>query len=136
MKRNLTTAKKMSRGKALVSGVWRRDTKPLLGKLVKWTVWTVLGINAAVLVLYVIGSYQKASDDAQLALVRICLILSLLLIISSVYGLVLDVYYIIRRHQPFYLLGIIGYILLIALGAILALAAAFIIGAVGGNLSG
>ncbi|MCL1813860.1 MAG: hypothetical protein FWG29_10125 [Treponema sp.] len=130
MKRNLTTAKKISQSK-----VWL-TAKPLLGKLVKWTVWTILILNLSVVILYIAGSYQKASDAAQLTLVRICLILSLLLIISSVYGFFMDIYYLIRRHQAVYLVGIVGYIVIIAIGAILALGAAFIIGAAGGNLQG
>ena len=130
MKRNLTTVKKTSQSKA------RAAVKPLLGKLIKWTTWTLLVLNLLVVILYIAGSYQRASDTAQLALVRICLILSLLLIISSIYGLILDLYYIVRRHEAVYLLGIAGYIMIIVLGALLALGAAFIIGAAGGNLEG
>ena len=127
MKRNLTTAKKISQSKAWITA------KPLLGKLVKWTVWIVLAINIAVVILYIAGSYRKASDDSQLTLVRICLALSMLMIISSLYGFVLDSFYAVRRRQFRYLAGIVVYILIIALGIILALAAAFIIGAVKGN---
>ena len=126
MKRKLTTAKK--------SG-WQ-SAKPLLGILVRWTVWTILAFDLVVVLLYVAGSYQKASDSSQLSLVRICLILSMLMIISSLYGIILDIYYMFRRRRPAYLTGIAGYILVIALGTLLALGAAFIIGAVGGNLQG
>ena len=128
MKRNLTTAKKLSQSKTWLTA------KPLLGKLIKWTTWAVLAIDVAIIILYAIGSYRKAPGTIQLFLVRACLILSLLLIISSVYGLILDLYYAIRRKQAMYLAGAAGYIILIALGIALALFSAFIIGAVDGNL--
>ena len=134
MKRNLTTAEKITQREAWIIDIWRRDAKPLLGKLVKWTAWTVFALTLLVVILYIEGSYQKTSDDAQLALVRICLILSLLLIIAAAYGLILDVFYIFRKRKPSYLIGIAGYIFLMVLGVLLALIAAFIIGAVKGNL--
>ena len=127
MKRNLTTVRR---------GFGWRSARPLLGILVRWTVWIILALNLVIVLLYVAGSYQRASDNSQLSLVRICLILSMLMIISSVYGIILDFYYMFRRRRPAYLTGIAGYFLVIALGILLALGAAFIIGAVGGNLQG
>ena len=108
--------------------------KPLLGKLVKWAVWIFLILLFAVIIMYIAGSYQRVSDDYQLALVRASLILSLMVIISSIYGLILDLFYAVKKKRIMYLIGILGYILIIAFGTIIALAAAFIIGAVGGNL--
>ena len=128
MKRNLTTVKKLAQNKT-----WK-TAKPLLGKLVKWTAWAVLALILTVAVLYTVGSYRKASDDSQLALVRISLVLSLLLIISSIYGIILDLFYAVRRRRLRYLTGVLGYILVAAFGALIALGSAFIIGAVGGNL--
>ena len=117
-----------------MSGILQRDAKPLLGKLIKWTTWAIFILNLITVILYIAGSYQKISDDTLLTLVRICLILSLLLIISSVYGIILDLFYIVRKRQPVLLFGIAGYIMIIALGTLLALGAAFIVGATGGNL--
>ena len=136
MKRNLTTAEKTTQREAWIIDIWRRDAKPLLGKLIKWTAWTVFVLNLAVVTLYVIGSNKMSSDEAQLALVRICLILSLLLIISSAYGLILDIFYVFKKRKASYLIGVAGYIFLMILGVLLALIAAFIIGAVKGNLDG
>lgn len=118
----------MSQSKA----AWQ-TARPLLGKLIKWTVWAVLALNISVITLYTVGSYQRADDQSQLALVRICLVVSLLLVISSIYGIVLDLYYALRRQKAAYLAGVLGYMLIIVLGFCTALAAAFIIGAVGGN---
>ena len=125
MKRNLTTAKNITNN---------NRAKPLLSILVKWTVWANLSFDLITVVIYVVGSYRKASDGVQITLVRICLMASVLLIISSLYGLILDLYYMIRRHRPAYLRGIAGYLLTLTLGTLLALGAAFIISAVGGNL--
>jgi len=58
------------------------------------------------------------------------------LIISSVYGLLLSIYYVIKKRKVAYIAGIFGYMLIIALGVIVALGAAFVIGAVEGNLGG
>ena len=130
MRRNLTTAEKISPGKA-----WMRSAKPLLGILVRWTAWAIMALNLVVIILYVVGSYQKAPDSSQIALVRVCLVLSLLMIVSSFYGIILNIYYMVSRRRKAYLLGVFGYVIVISLGAALALGAAFILGAVGGNLS-
>ena len=114
MKRNLTTA-------------------TLLGMLIKWTAWAILGLLAVIIALYTAGSYRKAGDEAQLTLVRTGLVVSLLLVTSSLYGAALDLYYAVRRRRAAYLGGALGYLALIALGSCATLAAAFIIGAVGGN---
>jgi hypothetical protein len=123
MKRNLTTAISQRLGYA----------KPLLGKLVKWTVWAVLGLTIVIIILYVAGSYRQVSDTAQLALVRFGLIVSLLLVISSMYGFVLDIFYAIHRKSLNYVAGALGYVLVMAIGALIALSLAFIISAAGGN---
>ena len=128
MKRNLTTAKNRPRSK-------RGDTtKPLLGKLIKWTVLAIVALNITVIILYIASSIRKSPDDFLLSLVRMCLVLSLLMIISSIYGFLLNVFYSIRKRHISYLGGGAGYILIIVFGIILAIAAAFIIGAVEGNL--
>jgi len=117
------------------SGLAKNQTmlKPLLGKLIKWTVLAILFVTLAALGLYVIGSYRKVSDESQLTLVRFCLGTSMLLIISAIYGFILDLYYAVRRKKASYLVGALGYMLIMVFGASTALGAAFIIGAVGGN---
>ena len=110
--------------------------KPLLAKLIKYAVWFILALDLLTVILYIIGSYQKASDASQITLVHTWLVLSLLMIISSVYGIILDLFYLVKRHKPAYLAGIAGYVLIIILGALFVLGAAFIIGAVKGNLKG
>ncbi|MDR2553454.1 MAG: hypothetical protein LBD31_09880 [Treponema sp.] len=82
---------------------------------------------------YAAGSYRKADDASQLFLLRLSLALSLLLGIAAFYGLVLDLYYTIRRRRAAYLWGVLGYILIICSAALVLLGSAFIIGAAGGN---
>ena len=127
MKRNLTTIEKSQ-------NEIRNNSGQLLGKLIKWTVLIILALLFLVIILYTAGSLRKNSPDSLLVLVRSGLVLSLLLIISSVYGLVFDIYYAISKRKPVYIAGIAGYGFLAALGSVFALGAAFIIGAVGGNL--
>jgi len=141
MKRNSSTV----RSPGLAQNQTWLVVKPLLGRLVKWTVLAVLALTLAVVALYVVGSYRRVSADSQLALVRLSLALSMLLIISSLYGLILSIYYLFtrfpkrrpgqpeRRRRAPYITGIFVYLLLMALGAAIVLVAAFIIGAVGGN---
>jgi len=141
MKRNSSTVRSPGLSQ---SQTWL-VAKPLLGRLVKWTVLAVLALTLAVVALYVLGSYRRASAESQLALVRLSLALSMLLIISSMYGLILNIYYLFtrfpkrrpdqpeRRKRGPYIAGIPGYLLLITLGASIVLVAAFILGAVGGN---
>ena len=133
MERNLTTAKKITKKNPQTSAD-RQGVKPLLGVLVKWTVWAILAFDLIIVVLYIIGSYRKASDGVQLTMIRICLMLSVLMVISSLYGIILDLYYMFTKRRPAYLGGIAGYIFTIALGTLLVLVTAFIISAVGGNL--
>jgi hypothetical protein len=123
MKRNLTTAISLRLGYA----------RSLLGKLVKWTVRAILVLTLVIVVLYILGSYRGVDDNSQLTLVRFGLIVSLLLVISSIYGFLLDLFYTIHRKKAAYLIGALGYVVIIVLGALIALSMAFIIGAAGGN---
>jgi len=106
---------------------------PLLGKLVKWTVFALLFITILTVIFYVIGSYRNASDESQLGLTRFCLIVSMLLVISAIYGFILCLYYALQRKTPAFLAFALGYILIMALGAAMILGAAFILSAAGGN---
>jgi hypothetical protein len=128
MKQNLTTVKKNSQ-----SATWV-NASSFLNKLIKWTARALLALDIIIIILYIAGSYKKSSNETQLLLVRICLIVSLLMFISSLYGIFLNLYYLAKEHRLAHLAGIAGYSLIIALGAMLALGAAFIIGAAGGNL--
>lgn len=104
-----------------------------MGGLIKRTVFVILVLTGGVVLGYTAGSYRKVEDSSQLFLLRLSLSLSLLLGIGAFYGLVLDIYYTIRRRRAVYLLGVLGYALIIGMAALVLLGSAFIIGAVGGN---
>ena len=126
MKHILTTVVRLLHAEVWVS-------RPVLCKLLKWTVVVILVLTIGVVALYVSASNRNASDDSLIRIIQLCLILSLLLVISSIYGIILDLIYCIKSRQLVYLAGIIGYILLMIVGIILVLGSAFIIVAVGGN---
>jgi len=126
MKRKLTSTARQQEKNTLKNG------KTLLGSLVKWTVLVILAITLAVHIAYMSGSYRNASDESQLALVHSCLVLSLLLIIFSIYGLVLELYYAVRKRYLIYLAAAMGYFVLIVLGTLALFGAMFVIGAVRG----
>jgi hypothetical protein len=116
MKENLTTA------------------KPVLALLVKGTVGVILSVTIVVIVLYCVGSYSHAADSAQMGMVRALLFMGVLLGVSSFYGVILDIWYALRRKNPAYFAGVAAYALLLIFGTISAMGAAFILSAVGGNI--
>jgi len=107
--------------------------RPLLGKLVNWTVLALLFITVLTVIFYVTGSYRNASDESQLALLRFCMAVSMLLFIFSLYGFILDLYYTLQKKKPAFFAFALGYILIMAIGAAAVLGAAFIINVAGGN---
>jgi uncharacterized membrane protein len=107
--------------------------RPLLGRLVKYTVWAILLVNMLFIGLYVAGSYRGHSDASQLALVRSLLTLGVLLGIAAFYGMILDVVYALSRGNKRFLLGVLGYLGILLFAALGAMGSAFILSAVGGN---
>jgi hypothetical protein len=108
--------------------------KPVLALLVKGTVGVILSVTIVVIVVYCVGSYSYAEESAQLGMVKALLFMGALLGVSSFYGVVLDIWYAIRRKTPAYFAGAAGYVLLLILGILSAMGAAFILSAVGGNV--
>jgi hypothetical protein len=86
------------------------------------------------LFLYIIGTVQGFMDDTQLFLLRIGAGMSILLVLSSLYGLVLDLALFFRGKRPRFILGACAYALLGVLGGVIAVSASFIISASGGNI--
>jgi hypothetical protein len=109
-------------------------TKPLLGKLVKWTVWAAFAFSLSVIALYCIGSYRDFSDTTQFFLVRLCIRSSIFLVLASLYGIALAMWYAVRYKNGRYCLGIPGFLLLVLFGSASAAGAAFILSLAGGNL--
>jgi len=107
--------------------------KPVIAILVKRTVLFFFFFSALTVFLYVIGTAQEFMDRTQLLLLRIAVILGLCLAMDSFYGVILNIWFLIhgRKFRFFGSSGI--YLITGALGAVMAIAAAFIIVASGGN---
>ena len=76
--------------------------------------------------LYIIGTIQGFVDSTQLLLLRLLVILALCLIVSSVFGLVLNVMRFSKQKKLRYLIRAGCYFLLILFGVITALIILFI----------
>jgi hypothetical protein len=73
-------------------------------------------------------------DDTQLFLLRIGVGMSILLVLSSLYGLVLDLVLFFRGKRLRFVFGAGVYAFLGVLGGVIAASASFIISASGGNI--
>jgi hypothetical protein len=102
--------------------------------LVNRTVLFFLVMCLISLFLYVIGTVQGFMDDTQLFLLRLGVALSVLLVLSSVSGLMLELILFFRRRRLRFVLGAGLYFLLGIVGALIAAAAGFIISASRGNI--
>jgi hypothetical protein len=102
--------------------------------LVNRTVLFFLVMCLISLFLYVIGTVQGFMDDTQLFLLRLGLGMSILLSLSSLYGLVLDLVLFFREKKARFICGAGIYAFLVFFGGIIAASAGFIIGASGGNI--
>jgi hypothetical protein len=107
--------------------------KPVIAILVKRTVLFFFFLSLLTVFLYAIGTAQEFMDRTQLLLLRILVILGLCLAMDSFYGVILNIWFFIhnRKIRFFGSSGI--YFITGALGAVMAIAAAFIIVASGGN---
>jgi hypothetical protein len=72
-------------------------------------------------------------DDVQFFLIRLCMFVSVLLCLASVWGFFLDILYVFRYKNSRFLFGVAGYALLVLFGSLAACAAAFILSLAGGN---
>jgi hypothetical protein len=107
--------------------------KPFIVILVKRTSLFFFSLSALTVFLYAIGTAQEFMDSTQLLLLRILVILGLCLAMDSLYGAALNIWFFIQKRQ-FQFAGSSGlYLLSGVLGAAMAIAAAFIIVAAGGN---
>jgi hypothetical protein len=109
------------------------DSK-LFPLLVKRTVLFFLIMCFISLFLYIIGTVQGFMDDTQLFLLRLGAGMSILLALSSLYGLVLDLALFFREKSLRFVRGAGVYAFLGVLGGVIAASASFIISASGGNI--
>jgi hypothetical protein len=83
--------------------------------------------------LYIAGARQRFMDATQLMLLRISALSGLTLGVLSMYGVILDIYLLIRGRGLRYIPGAALYFLAAAFGALTAGAAIFILVLAGGN---
>jgi hypothetical protein len=86
------------------------------------------------LFLYIIGTIQGFMDDTQFFLLRLGIGMGILLVLSSLYGMVLDLVLFFRGRKLRFICGAGVYALLGVLGGVVAASAGFIISASGGNI--
>jgi hypothetical protein len=95
-----------------------------------------LGICLLSVFLYIAGTRQKFMDSTQLLLIRGAMLSGVLLAFLSFYGIIADIFYLIR-HRPFhlaYIWGIAGYLFLGITGGLMLVLGTLIATAAGGNV--
>jgi hypothetical protein len=107
--------------------------KSLLLRLFNRAMIFFLIMAAITAILYGIGIYRQFADLTQLLLLRLTALFSLLLVLSSVYGLFPVLWRMIHRNGLRYLPFIILKLALAALGALLCFGSVFILTVTGGN---
>jgi hypothetical protein len=107
--------------------------KPFIAILVKRTAFFFFSLSALTVFLYAIGTAQEFMDSTQLLLLRMSVVLGLCLAMDSIYGLVLNLWFFIKKRKIKLFGNSVFYIITGTLGAALAAAAAFIVVAAGGN---
>ncbi|MDR0377251.1 MAG: hypothetical protein LBH70_05605 [Spirochaetaceae bacterium] len=83
--------------------------------------------------LYGVGIRQRFMDSTQIMLLWITALSALVLGIVSLYGIVMDIWFLIWTRGPRFLLGAAAYFMGVVFGALTAGAAIFILVLAGGN---
>jgi hypothetical protein len=86
------------------------------------------------LFLYIIGTVQGFMDETQLFLLRLGVVLSILLVLSAIYGFALDLALFFRSKKIRFICGAFLYAFLVFFGIVIAVLAGFIISASSGNI--
>jgi hypothetical protein len=114
--------------------IFRLFDDTLFPLLVNRTVLFFLVLCLLSLFLYAIGTVQGFMDDTQLFLLRLGVGLSGLLALSSLYGMILDLYLFFRQKKRRFILAAGLYAFLGIFGGVIAASALFIISAAEGNI--
>jgi hypothetical protein len=111
----------------------RPEKKPIIAIMVKRATLFFFFLSVVAAYLYGIGTAQEFMDRTQLMLLRLSVVLGLCLAVGSAYGIVLNVWFGFHRKK-YRVLGSSGlYLFLGIFGSAMAILAAFIIVAAGGN---
>jgi hypothetical protein len=109
------------------------EKKPILALLVKRTVFFFFIMCVLTVFLYGIGTVREFMDATQEILLRLAAIFGFLLAVGSVYGIGMDLWFILYKGKYRFFLGIGGYAVLGIFGILVAAAATFIVVISGGN---
>jgi membrane protease YdiL (CAAX protease family) len=111
----------------------RPPEKPLLVLLVKSAVFLLFILTLVTASLYGFGSTQNYLDSTQILLLRILSITSLLLVIGSSYGILLDGGMLWNKRKGRYIFGLLVYLFLGLLGLGITILSSFIRALMAGN---
>jgi hypothetical protein len=109
------------------------EKKPILALLVKRTVFFFFIMCVLTVFLYGIGTVREFMDATQEILLRLAAVFGFLLAVGSVYGIGMDLWFILYKGKYRFFLGIGAYALLGIFGILVAAAATFIVVISGGN---
>jgi hypothetical protein len=107
--------------------------KPVIAVLVKRTVLFFFFLSVLTVFLYAIGTAQEFMDRTQLLLLHLSVVLGLCLAMDSFFGVILNIWFFIKERKFRFFGGSGIYFITGTLGAAMAIGAAFIIVASGGN---
>jgi hypothetical protein len=113
---------------------WSRpEKKPILALLVKRTVFFFFIMCVLTVFLYGIGTVREFMDTTQEVLLRLAAVFGFLLAVGAVYGIGVDLWFILYKGKYRFFLGVGGYAALGIFGILVAAAATFIVVISGGN---
>ncbi|MDR2149714.1 MAG: hypothetical protein LBO67_02635 [Spirochaetaceae bacterium] len=90
--------------------------KPLVVQVVKYSIMVLAGLCTIFFMLYWLSSAHEWTEEAQVMLCQVSGILGLILGISSVYGIIVDLWMCLRRRSVRWLWGVLGYTVLLIFG--------------------
>jgi nitrate/nitrite transporter NarK len=121
----------MKRGS--MAPISRQEKKPIIAILVKRTVFFFFILCFLTVFLYGIGTAQEFMDISQIFLLRMAVFLGFFQAVGSLYGLILDLWFVLHDRKYRFLTGAVLYGILGVLGILVAAAGTFIDVAAGGN---
>jgi hypothetical protein len=111
----------------------RPEKKPIIAILVKRTVCFFFALCFLTVFLYGIGTAQEFMDVTQLFLLRLSVVLGLFQAVGSIYGLILDLWFVFHDRKFRFLKGAVVYSILGVLGVLTAALGTFMVVVSGGS---
>jgi hypothetical protein len=111
----------------------RKEKKPMILVLIDKAVIFSFGCCFLAVFLYAAGTWQGVTDRTQLLAIRTGILAGLFLAIFSLHGIAFRIWFLVRRHSPAYLGGMVVCFVSGAFGAAVVAAGSLIAAAVGGN---